>query len=450
MTNARGQMLTFLGKIAPGERVGLYTMTSPGFRVLAEITTDHAALIERLKNFVPTAQSLAQAQDEETRNRQQIEEVQHVADLNSVNGNRNQVPDSEQPVDPQLLTKGSDPGRSSLIILTAVARHLSALRGHKNLVWVSTDNVFADWQDQAVAIDKSPRSLDSFALHAQEAMNEAHVAVYPFDISQLESGAITADIRHRNVELTPAAQDMASLGGDQSPQSKAPGRITAQMQQDLHPIQGAIREVAEATGGRTIRRSGDLAAALLSIVDDGHATYQMSFSPAGQADDRYHAISLKLKGRGGVTLRYRTGYLFSKEPVTLKDRFQQAVWKPLDVAEIAVTAEVVPLGSGTSIKVNIAAGDLGLQQQADRWMDKLYIFFIQRDDAGLHSDVDGKTLGLRLKSDTFHNVLTQGVPFESQVVIRPGMASLRVLVVDENSGRMGSVTIPSSAVAEGR
>jgi hypothetical protein len=37
---------------------------------------------------------------------------------------------------------------------------------------------------------------------------------------------------------------------------------------------------------------------------------------------------------------------------------------------------------------------LDLQQQAGRWMDKLDIFFIQRDDAGLHARVEGQTLGL--------------------------------------------------------
>ena len=453
MNYARGQMLQFLARLAPTEHIGLYSMTGLGFRVLVEATTDHDALTARLKSFTPSAQSLSNAQDEETRNRQQFNEVHNVADLNSVNGNHTDVPDAEQTVDPQLRTMGSNPARASLLILAQVARHLASIAGHKNLVWVSSDNVFADWQDQQVGIDKSPKESQAFAIRVQEAMNEAHTAVYPFDVSQLEGGAITADIQHRNVELTQAAADnaatAAAAGGPAQTaggRNMQPGRINAQMSQDLHPIRGDIRDVATATGGRTIRRTGELSAALTGIVDDGHATYQLSFSPTAPADDQYHAITLKLIGKHGLTLRYRTGYLFAREPATLKDRFQHAVWTPLDVSEIAVTANVAPSGSGTSIKLNIAAGDLGMEQQAGRWMDKLDIFFIQRDDAGLHAHLEGQTLGLRLKPSTYQNLLPTGVPFERAVALQPGMASLRVLVVDENSGRMGSITIPYVAM----
>jgi hypothetical protein len=91
-----------------------------------------------------------------------------------------------------------------------------------------------------------------------------------------------------------------------------------------------------------------------------------------------------------------------------------------------------------------------LQQQAGRWMDKLDIFFIQRDDAGLHARLEGQTLGLRLKSATYEKLMPTGVPFEHFVGAKPGMASLRVLVVDENSGRMGSITIPASAMGGGQ
>jgi VWFA-related protein len=450
LSRARQEILRFLGTLPTGERVGLYTMTGLGFRVLEEVSTDHAALKARLLKWMPSAQSVAQAQDEETRNRQHFDEVHSVADLNSVNGNHTEVPDADSPVDPQLLTMGSNPARASLIILSSVARHLSAVSGHKNLIWVSSDNVFADWGDQAVGIDKSPKSIDSYALRAQEAMNDAHAAVYPFDVSQLEAGGITADLQHQNVQLTQAAADTAGLGGGITARNNGPGRIAADMSQDVHPVQGSIRQVADATGGRVIRRAGDLAAQMTGVVEDGHAIYLLSFSPQGAADGQYHAIAVKLTGKQhGLTLRYRTGYLFAKEADSLRERFHQAVWRPRDVSEISVAADVTPMQPGAKVTLNILAGDLGLQQQAGRWMDKLDLFFIQRDDAGLHAQVEGQTLGLRLRSSTYQNLLSAGIPFEHFVQLKPGMASLRILVVDENSGHMGSVTIPAPALEDG-
>jgi len=451
MSHARQEIFKFLSTVAPGEPIGLYTMTPYGFKVLQEITTDHAALTARLQKWMPSAQSAQQAQEEETRNRQSFNEVHNVSDLNSVNGNNADVPDGDSPIDPQLRTYGSNPARASLIILGAVSRHLSAVPGHKNLVWVSSDNVFADWENQAVGSDKGSKFVDPFALHAQEAMNDAHVAVFPLDVSQLESAAISADIQHRNVELTQAASDTAMLGGGTTSRNTAPGRVTAEMQQDLHPIQGPVRQVADATGGRIIRRAGDLADALAGVVEDGHATYLVSFYPQGPADDQYHTITVKLTSKQrGLTLRYRTGYMYGKEADSLKDRFQQAVWRPMDTSEISVTATVTPSDStpapGATVKLNILAGDLSLQQQADRWMDKLDIFFIQRDDSGMRAQLQGQILGLRLKSSTYKDLLASGVPYEQVVQMKQSMASLRVLVVDENSGRMGSVTIPALAV----
>ena len=142
----------------------------------------------------------------------------------------------------------------------------------------------------------------------------------------------------------------------------------------------------------------------------------------------------------------RTGYLFAKEPASLKDRFQAAVWRPIDASEIGVSADVIPSGATAALKIKITATDLEMVEGAGRWMDKLDIFLIQRDDAGLHAHVEGQTLGLRLKPATYQNLLPQGIPFERAVEMQPGMASLRVLVVDENSGRMGSVTLPSTVL----
>jgi VWFA-related protein len=462
LTYARGQALQFLRNLPANERVGLYAMKRTGFQVLAEETADHALLVEKLGRWMPSAQDLANAQDEEQRNRQQINEVHNVSDLGLVNGNTSPVTDTMRTassLDPALRDWGSNPGRDAMMILVGVARHLAAIPGHKNLVWVSSDNALADWSNQAVSIEKGDKYIESNTLRAQEAMNDAHVSVYPLDASQLESGTIDASTQHRNVELTPAALDNAVMAGKSGSQTSLdgldisvgrdmrPGRITAQMQQDLHSIQGPVRHLAEATGGRVFRRSGSIATELNGVVEDGHAAYLLSFTPDLPADNTFHLITVKLAAkRPGLTLHYRTGYLYAKEPGTLKERFQQAVWLPVDANQVAVTASVAAAAAGADVKIVIAAGDLGLAESAGRWTDKLDIFFIQRDDAGLHAQIEGQTLGLRLQSSTYQKLLASGVPCERIVPIKPATSSLRILVVDENTGRMGSVTIPASAL----
>jgi hypothetical protein len=220
------------------------------------------------------------------------------------------------------------------------------------------------------------------------------------------------------------------------------------MLQDMRPIQGPIRQVADATGGRIIRRSGDLAADLGSIVEDGHATYQVGFYPDTPADGQYHTVLLKLVDKKGLTVRGRSGYLYAQEPTTLKERFRQAIWQPADAAEIRLTATVDKEPASPSVKINMAETDLALELRGGRWMDKLDIFFVQRDDDGLHAELEGQTLGLRLTQATYDKLVTGGVPFEYAVTLKPGTGSLRVLVVDEKSGRMGSVTLPGTALMQ--
>jgi VWFA-related protein len=460
LTHARVELMQFLQALPAGERVGLYAMDSTGFRILAEETTDHALIEAKLGRWMPTAQDLARAQDEEQRNRQQIEEVHSVEDLSKVNGNETNDPDlNQQFLDPQLRDFGSNPGRDTLTILVGVARHLASLPGHKSLVWVTSDNVLADWNKDSVTIEKGSKSIERFALRAQEAMNDAHVSVYPLDASQLEGGAIEASTQHRNVELTPMELDKANLlhttGAQASTEGQdvaigrdmRPGRVTAQMQQDIHPIQGAFREVAEATGGRVFRRSGSIAVELNGVVNDGHAAYLLSFTPDQPADDRYHLLTIKLAGRHDISLRYRTGYQYSKEPATIRDRFREAVWQPTDVGEVALTAKPMAASKGGILKLNVAATDLDLAQQEGFWAGKLDIFLVQRDDAGLRAQVSGQTIGLRLKPATYQELMRDGIPLMQSFEIKPNTASVRAIVVDENSGRMGSVTVPVAALA---
>jgi VWFA-related protein len=457
LTYAREEMLRFLKTLPAEEQVGLYVMKSYGFQILLEPTTDHARIAATLTKWMPSAQDLARAQDEEQRNRQHFDWVHSVSDLSHVNGNESTDPEtytsgpdvvsaSAQPTDARLLKLGSNPGRDALFVLEGVARHLTSIPGHKSLIWIASDNVLADWTGQAATKeDQGSDFIHSIVLRTQESLNDAHVSIYPLDASQLEAGGIGADIGTRNVLVVGKSDRDQSLVGDTAPGMK-PGRVTAAMQQDTHPIQSEFRELAEATGGRALRRAGDIAAELNGIVEDGRAAYLLSFTPDMPPDDKYHLLKVKVTGRPDIKLRYRTGYEYDKEPATLKDRFRQAIWQPTDVSDIAISAKPEKDAKGGFLQLNIAGTDLELAQQGERWVGKVDIFLVERDDEGVHAKVSGQKVGLRLQPATYQKILHEGLSFDERVESKLESGSLRVVVVDEASGRMGSITVPDAAL----
>jgi VWFA-related protein len=468
LTSVREQMRTFLNGLHGDERVALYVMRAGTFQILQESTTNHALVATTLAHWTPSAQNISLGQEQEARNRQTMDYVRKPEDLAQVNGHTQiDSTGNQMPTDPKLQVLGDDPGRNALSVLVNVASHLGAIPGHKSLVWIASDNVLADWTNSSFNIDKGARIIQASVLHAQEAMNEAHVSVYPLDASRLEAGGIDASIGTRNVALSPTyptgnkssysscglisgssnAPELSN-GGDISDcqNDLRPGRAMAQMQQDLHPIQGAYRELADATGGRVFRRSSDIVSEFNSVAADGRATYLLSFTPALAADGKYHLITVKLVGRKNVELRYRSGFFYREEPNTIKDRFREAVLAPEDATEITLSADSMPGTSGHTFKLNITAADLAIAQKDAFWTDKLDIYLVQMEVSGSKAHVTGQSMGLRLKPSTYQQYLRDGIPFNQMVEVAPGVGSVRIVVLDENSGRMGSVTIPAAAL----
>jgi VWFA-related protein len=459
LSYARSEMLRFLKSLPSSEPVGIYVMGRYGFNVLQEPQTDHATLAAALAKWMPNARDLGQAQEEEDRNRQNMDYVLHVTDLLSVNGN---TPTGESdmfsPPDPQLRSLGDNPSRDALAALQGVARRLAAISGHKSLVWVASDNVLADFSEKEPNNEKGDKNLGPLTLRVQETLNDANVSLYPLDVSQLEAGGVGANLEGANVELNPVSNvqvDLASLpAGEREEALEAlaksqgntdPGRLMSSLQQDAHPIQGLFRDLATATGGRALRRAGDIAAELDSIVADGRASYLVGFTPGTPPDNAYHLLTVEIAGRDGIALRYRTGYFYATEPATMKERFQQAVWQPADINEVAITATAQSDAQGRLLRLNVAGAGLALAQEGDRWTDELDIFLVERDDANLHAKVSGVFEALRLQPATYERTMRDGLTIDQRIPAHPEGGVVRIIVVDRNSGRMGTITVQSSA-----
>jgi hypothetical protein len=270
------------------------------------------------------------------------------------------------------------------------------------------------------------------------------ISLYPLDVSQLETAATDASLQNDSVKLDPSVADMYPNGSLGDAAALPGGRARAELRQDIRPVQAAVQQMAQATGGRSFNRSGNLVADLNSVIEDGQATYLLSFAPDTQPDDQYHRLTVAVPTRRGITLRYRTGYLYSKEPSTLKDRFKQAIWQPLDSTEIAIRAQRTNASSGAAVSLDIAATDISMTQKGDRWTGNLDIFLVQRDATGMHAELKKQTLALALKNATYEKVLRDGIPFDQYLDKTQDSGTLRIIVVDENSGRIGSITLPAA------
>lgn len=453
MNQARQQVLDYLKAARPGTHLALYAIDEHGFRVLQDVTTDPAQVRARLAAWTPSAAATAQAQALERRDRQDFDTVHHAVDLNSVNGNYTEVPDYIETTDPELRLLGDNPQRQLLEGLQALARHFAAVQGQKSLALISGDSALGDWEDRAIGMEKGSRSLESALTQARELLNDAHIALYVINASQNAGGAIDASTEFRNVELIQGSTDNNGPAGASAGRNLTPGRLTGQMEANIHGIDGPVRTLAEATGGFAVDRGANLKKTLDQIQSDTMATAELSFEPSTAPDNRQHTITVLIPDRKGLKLRYRASYLDATAPtLTASQQLQQAVWDPEDAHGIGLSATADSDADGTTIRLRIEMKGLDLRQQnsgpaAGRWTDRLYIFVAARNDGTRQAQLSGDTLVLSLQPATYQSGMPAGIPYRRTLKLPSKLASVRVIVVDRNSGRVGTVTLPASAVA---
>jgi hypothetical protein len=70
---------------------------------------------------------------------------------------------------------------------------------------------------------------------------------------------------------------------------------------------------------------------------------------------------------------------------------------------------------------------------------------VERDDANLHAKVSGVVEALRLQPATYERTMRDGLTIDQRIPALPEGGVVRIIVVDRNSGRMGTITVLSTA-----
>ena len=441
---ARNQVIRFLQGAQPRDRIGVYVLLPEGFAIVRDFTQDCSALVKRLASWngkVDRAPCVPGHPLSGIRN--ELGMTLEGADA-PVSVYRAQAP---RDLDNPNRDYGADNPHWDLTVLSlkafaAVAGHLAGIPGRKDVIWLS----------DGFPLVAGARNYHQEEMDAMRLVNQANVAIYSVETQGLQPlvpgfGAATPSQRLAQLKAKNAA-----VGNDVAGTVGIPvGQIWKQQVQGMHDAliatQATLLDVADRTGGRAFINTNDLTDAIHSAFDDSLATYTLGFYPeAPRFDGKFHRLQVKLADRPDVNLNYRRGYVDAHGAGDPKGLLEDAVWSPLDASGIALTARMEPAKAGYDLSVTVGLESLSLQWDGKRWNGSIHLVIVQNDDEGGRYDYSDRTLGLALRQDTYRKMLATGFSLRENVVLHPKATSLRIIVLDEATGNLGSLTIPVTAL----
>jgi VWFA-related protein len=416
---ARQQVVKFLQTIRPEDRVALYLLNGRGLKVLHDYTTDSTDLLRALNAFSDgkTLPDLSQGQN-----------MSFGTDMISLNSwMMTGTTGQERDMYMVQAVKGT------LKVIEFIANHLSSLPGRKNLIWVSSGfpltmgfNDIEEFNDPS----REHRTFTEEITECVKAVNSANVAIYPVD-----SRGLVADQRfsaqNQKVDLTPKL----SMG-------------------PIVENQQTMEELASRTGGKAFYNTNDLKHAIRDAIADASTTYTLGFYPADEKyDGKFHKFSVKVEHAGfGYDVRYRKGYFdFASRPTDERQRKSEvnnALLSPLDSSALGVSLGAVrvdqPVPNSMKLRVMVDTRGIGFHSEGELMKGMMHVYIAQKNDRGNQFNATDNKIELTYTKPQFAQKMKDGgiILPDTSVALVSQATQLRVVVRDEESGTLGSVTVP--------
>jgi VWFA-related protein len=311
----------------------------------------------------------------------------------------------------------------TLEVLQRAVLSMSQTKGRKSLILVSEGFIY-------------DMNLDEFkrVLHAAR---QANVAIYFLDTRGLSALPDTFS---------------AEFGPPTDPRDIGSNFLDTLMESE------GSENLADESGGFTVKNTNDLSAGIQKIANESRAYYLLGYAPSNTArDGKWRKIQVRLN-RKGVNLRSRKGYFAPLEgaPSVLTATkqtqdgvdaaFQAALDAPNDVDGIPlriaayVLGETI-LGKATSaIVADVDIGSLSFEQKDGRFNDTLeFLLVAAHRETGEYYRYDQK-IEMTLRPETRDKLLVSWYPIMRDFELPPGGYQAKIVVRDQNSGRVGTVS----------
>jgi VWFA-related protein len=405
---ARDHALRALEQFPPGRAVAVYSFKTK-LQVLHDFTNDHAELKKAIENYKAENSILLE---------------------NPTNGPKIEY------VDPALEAMASEAEKnwaekrmySTLDAMSSLARALAGYPGRKNLIWIS-----GGFPQMGNIVNKN---YTAAITRTADLLSNAQIAVYPIDARGAGTSAVFT------------AQN--GKGGGTGPGIMAALSKEAGVRFEAH---GAMRQLADLTGGKTFFDKNDLDHGILRSMDDGSTYYTLGYYPLNKKwNGKFRTITVTAN-RPGITLRYRTGYLATDSATNQKhaeaqraEDFGQALSLDFPVStSLLFQAGILKTSAGKHGKVAVNflvdAHQIGFEKQSDGLQHATLDYAVEvYSEKGKQIKTDVTSVEIALPQEPFKQVLRNGLPYQKTFDLPPGNYILRLGIRDNRTGLIGSGT----------
>jgi len=419
----RSQVMRYLKTLIPQTRMAIFYMGPDKLEVLYDFTADATALRARLETA-----GLGMPTETVTDYARSIQEAQAFVNMFAGTTAAKIIEASEER---QLKAEfaGNAAARRSrlertLEALEIIGRHLAALPGRKNLVWIGAGfgMVSIDPTGPAPAMDHN------FEDKIREAARRL-----------AQDGVILYIVDSKGVPTPPfnGTTQSARSGGAFGDLKQAEALST-----DPHT---AMNLLASVTGGRYLFNTNDLASGFKQAAADVQGSYRLGFYAPEEQQGQWHRLKIQVK-RSGVSVRHREGYRndsAAPQPVTWDEKnWRSVLGNPFGSSVIPLTASYWAAALGERV-LDLAIGVEGIyfRREGEDFKADLQVAVSELTAEGDALPAYTTRLNVSLPAAKWDETAKAGIPFRRQWTPAATAARTRVVVLDVNTGQYGSVDV---------
>jgi VWFA-related protein len=314
-----------------------------------------------------------------------------------------------------------------------VVEGLKELPGRKSVVLFSENLKLMYNGEQSQRVQDSIRRLG-------DAANRASVVIYSIDPRGLVYTGLTA----------------ADNTNGRTPEQIS--QIGMQRSQDMFDSQEGMVTLARETGGLFMQNTNDISGALTKVMADGNGYYLIGYHPDASTFDvktgqpKFHSLAVRVK-RPGLHVRYRSGFFGTSDretapvPRTRNAQIAHALASPFGTGALhlrltSLFSHAAKNGPYINSLLYFDPRELQFTDEPDDWHKAVIdVVCMTFGDTGQSVDTTDKTWTIRLKGDTYRNVLKQGMVYSVHVAVKkPGAYQMRVVMRDATSEMIGSAS----------